>query len=183
MNSLARVTTGNSAFYGSLLIQGVVSGTGTPDIWFDEKLIKGSWAPPNMPRVIVYNVQTDEEHPSAAARARDRRRRRLRCSACLDHNVEPLAGAELEKQLGEIHAGRIRSLRRAERRCSSETLRVDVDRNDPSRDGATRCPRDDERADPPRSDHCDALAGPYSCCALDGTHSGYDCAAEEGSGL
>ncbi|HXH39583.1 MAG TPA: pilus assembly PilX N-terminal domain-containing protein [Thermoanaerobaculia bacterium] len=52
---------GNSAYYGSLLIQGTVSGTGTPDIWFDEKLIKGSWAPPNMPRVIVYNMQTDEE--------------------------------------------------------------------------------------------------------------------------
>ncbi|MEA2236282.1 MAG: hypothetical protein QOC81_1006 [Thermoanaerobaculia bacterium] len=54
-------STGNSAYYGSLLIQGDVSGTGTPDIWFDEKLIKGSWAPPNMPRVIVYNVQTDEQ--------------------------------------------------------------------------------------------------------------------------
>jgi hypothetical protein len=23
--------------------------------------IKGSWAPPNMPRVIVFNEQTDEE--------------------------------------------------------------------------------------------------------------------------
>jgi len=54
-------STGNSAYYGSLLIQGNVSGTGTPDIWFDEKLVKGSWAPPNMPRVIIYNVQTDEE--------------------------------------------------------------------------------------------------------------------------
>ncbi|HSY47827.1 MAG TPA: hypothetical protein VLC46_03370 [Thermoanaerobaculia bacterium] len=54
-------STGNAAYYGSLLIQGTVSGTGTPDIWFDEKLIKGSWAPPNMPRVIVYNMQTDEE--------------------------------------------------------------------------------------------------------------------------
>ncbi len=54
-------STGNASFYGALLIQGIVSGTGTPDIWFDEKLIKGSWAPPNMPRVIVYNVQTDEE--------------------------------------------------------------------------------------------------------------------------
>ncbi len=52
---------GNAAYYGSVLIQGTVGGTGTPDIWFDEKLIKGSWAPPNMPRVIVYNEQTDEE--------------------------------------------------------------------------------------------------------------------------
>ncbi len=54
-------TQGNTAYYGSLLINGVVTGTGTPDIWFDEKLIKGTWAPPNMPRVIVYNEQTDEE--------------------------------------------------------------------------------------------------------------------------
>jgi hypothetical protein len=54
-------STGNASYYGSLLIQGSVSGNGTPDIWFDEKLIKGSWAPPNMPRVIMYNVQTDEE--------------------------------------------------------------------------------------------------------------------------
>ena len=54
-------STGNSAYYGSVLVQGTVSGTGTPDIWFDEKLIKGSWAPPNMPRVVVYNEQTDEE--------------------------------------------------------------------------------------------------------------------------
>lgn len=52
---------GNATYYGSVLIQGTVSGTGTPDIWFDEKLIKGSWAPPNMPRVVVYNEQTDEE--------------------------------------------------------------------------------------------------------------------------
>jgi hypothetical protein len=54
-------STGNSTFYGSLLIQGTVNGTGTPNIYFDEKLIKGSWAPPSMPRVIVYNMQTDEE--------------------------------------------------------------------------------------------------------------------------
>jgi hypothetical protein len=54
-------TQGNEAFYGSILIQGQVLGTGTPDVWFDEKLIKGTWAPPNMPRVIVYNEQTDEQ--------------------------------------------------------------------------------------------------------------------------
>ena len=54
-------TQGNTDYYGSLLIQGTVTGTGTPNIWFDEKLIKGTWAPPNMPRVIVYNEQTDEE--------------------------------------------------------------------------------------------------------------------------
>jgi hypothetical protein len=51
---------GNCAYYGSLLIQGTVGGTGTPDIWFDEKLLKGTWAPPGMPRVMVFSEQTDE---------------------------------------------------------------------------------------------------------------------------
>jgi hypothetical protein len=51
---------GNATYYGSLLIQGVVSGTGTPDIWFDESLIKGTWAPPNMPRVMIFSEMTDE---------------------------------------------------------------------------------------------------------------------------
>lgn len=60
-NEGAYDTQGNTAYYGSLLIQGIVTGTGTPDIWFDESLIKGTWAPPNMPRVIIYNEQTDEE--------------------------------------------------------------------------------------------------------------------------
>lgn len=55
---------GDAAYYGSVLIQSnIVSGTGTADVFFDEKLIKGSWAPPNMPRVIVFNEQTDEETP------------------------------------------------------------------------------------------------------------------------
>jgi hypothetical protein len=51
---------GNAEYYGSLLIQGTVSGTGTPDVWFDEKLLKGTWAPPGMPRVMVFSEQTDE---------------------------------------------------------------------------------------------------------------------------
>lgn len=52
---------GNATYYGSLLINGTVFGTGTPDIWFDEKLLKGTWAPPGMPRVMVFSVQTDEQ--------------------------------------------------------------------------------------------------------------------------
>lgn len=52
---------GNAAYYGSLLINGTVFGLGTPDIWFDEKLLKGTWAPPGMPRVMVFSVQTDEQ--------------------------------------------------------------------------------------------------------------------------
>jgi hypothetical protein len=53
-------STGNATYYGSLLIQGQVLGHGTPDIWFDESLIKGTWAPPNMPRVMIFSEQTDE---------------------------------------------------------------------------------------------------------------------------
>lgn len=53
-------STGNADYFGSLLIQGTVSGSGTPDIWFDEKLLKGTWAPPGMPRVMIFSVQTDE---------------------------------------------------------------------------------------------------------------------------
>ena len=51
---------GNAWYYGSVLIQDDVGGTGTADVWFDEKLIKGSWAPPGMPRVMVFSEQTDE---------------------------------------------------------------------------------------------------------------------------
>lgn len=53
---------GDAQYYGSVLIKDdITKGTGTADVWFDEKLIKGSWAPANMPRVIVFNEQTDEE--------------------------------------------------------------------------------------------------------------------------
>lgn len=53
---------GNAAYYGSVLIQDtIVKGNGTADVWFDEKLIKGSWTPPNMPRVMVFSELTDEE--------------------------------------------------------------------------------------------------------------------------
>ncbi|HJT16343.1 MAG TPA: hypothetical protein VJ853_03100, partial [Thermoanaerobaculia bacterium] len=51
---------GNADYFGSLLIQGTVSGNGTPDVWFDEKLLRGTWAPPGMPRVMVFSEQTDE---------------------------------------------------------------------------------------------------------------------------
>ena len=54
-------TTGNAWYYGSVLIQDdIIKGNGTADVWFDEKLIKGSWAPPGMPRVMVFSEQTDE---------------------------------------------------------------------------------------------------------------------------
>ena len=54
-------TQGNAgAAYGSILIQGKVDATGTADVWFDESLIKGTWSPPGMPRVLISSMQTDE---------------------------------------------------------------------------------------------------------------------------
>jgi hypothetical protein len=55
-------TTGNAIYYGSLLIQGNVGKGGTPQVWFDEKLIKGQWPPDsfNFPRVLISSIRTDE---------------------------------------------------------------------------------------------------------------------------
>ena len=45
-----------------MLIQDNINNSaGTADVWFDEKLLKGTWAPPKMPRVIVFSEQTDEQ--------------------------------------------------------------------------------------------------------------------------
>jgi hypothetical protein len=53
---------GNAWFFGSVLVQDTINlSSGTADVWFDEKLLKGTWAPPKMPRVIVFNEQTDEQ--------------------------------------------------------------------------------------------------------------------------
>jgi len=53
---------GNSWFFGSILVQDTINlSSGTADVWFDEKLLKGTWAPPGMPRVIVFSEQTDEQ--------------------------------------------------------------------------------------------------------------------------
>jgi len=53
---------GNAIYFGSLLINGNVIGTGTPEVWFDERLIKGMWPPPEMPipRVYISAHQTDQ---------------------------------------------------------------------------------------------------------------------------
>jgi hypothetical protein len=53
-------STGNVDYFGSVLMRGPATATGNANVWFDEKLIKGNWAPPGMPRVIVYSSQTDE---------------------------------------------------------------------------------------------------------------------------
>jgi len=53
---------GNAWFFGSILVQDTINlSSGTADVWFDEKLLKGTWAPPGMPRVIVFSEQTDEQ--------------------------------------------------------------------------------------------------------------------------
>ena len=53
---------GNADYFGSILIQGSVSDSGTPNVWFDEKLIKGDWPPSSfgLPRVYISSVQTDQ---------------------------------------------------------------------------------------------------------------------------
>lgn len=54
-------STGNIDYFGSVLIRGAAAATGNAQVWFDEKLLKDNWAPPGMPRVIVYNSETDEQ--------------------------------------------------------------------------------------------------------------------------
>lgn len=53
--------TGNGMFFGSVLVQGDASKAGTPDVWFDERLIKGDWPPAEFrfPRAYVSSLQTD----------------------------------------------------------------------------------------------------------------------------
>lgn len=55
-------TTGNAVYFGSLLIRKSFDNKGTPDVWFDEKLIKGDWPPKsfNFPRVYISAEETDQ---------------------------------------------------------------------------------------------------------------------------
>jgi len=54
---------GNAKYFGSVVAQrGVLDGSsGTPEFWFDERLIKGQWPPKGMsiPRVVISSWQTD----------------------------------------------------------------------------------------------------------------------------
>ncbi|HYV86913.1 MAG TPA: pilus assembly PilX N-terminal domain-containing protein [Patescibacteria group bacterium] len=53
---------GNANYYGSVVAQkGVIDGSGTPNFWFDESLIKGNWPPKGMamPRVVISSWQTN----------------------------------------------------------------------------------------------------------------------------
>lgn len=61
-NSGTFTAQGNANYFGSLVAQqGVLNGAGNPGFYFDERLIKGNWPPPNMdiPRVIVSSWQVD----------------------------------------------------------------------------------------------------------------------------
>lgn len=55
-------TQGNAAYFGSVLIEGNIRGTGTPEVWFDECLVKGCWQDKfkELPRVYVTAEETDQ---------------------------------------------------------------------------------------------------------------------------
>ena len=54
---------GNWTYFGSVITKEGFSGTaaGTPNIYFDERLIKGAWPPPNLnlPRTVITAWETD----------------------------------------------------------------------------------------------------------------------------
>jgi hypothetical protein len=53
---------GNAKYFGSVVAQrGVLDGSGTPDFWFDDRLLRGQWPPKGMsiPRVVISSWQTD----------------------------------------------------------------------------------------------------------------------------
>ncbi len=55
-------TQGNAAYFGSILINGNIIGTGSPEVWFDEFLIKGGWQDKfsDLPRVYITSHETDQ---------------------------------------------------------------------------------------------------------------------------
>jgi hypothetical protein len=53
---------GNATYYGAVLVQGTVTGAGTPTVFFDESLSRGDWANKfkNLPRTIMTTIETDQ---------------------------------------------------------------------------------------------------------------------------
>jgi hypothetical protein len=53
---------GQAIYYGALLFQGSVSGTGTPFVFFDDSLATGEWAEKfdNLPRTVITTIETDQ---------------------------------------------------------------------------------------------------------------------------
>ena len=61
-NSGAFTAKGQARYFGSLIAQqGVLDGGGTPELFFDESLVKGNWPRKgmNLPRVVISAWQTD----------------------------------------------------------------------------------------------------------------------------
>lgn len=58
-NEGAYNSSGNANYFGAVLVRGAVSATGTPNVYFDAKLLKGT-PPRNMPRVTIYSSETDD---------------------------------------------------------------------------------------------------------------------------
>jgi hypothetical protein len=55
-------TPGNANYFGSILINGNIRGTGTAEVWFDEYLVKGGWQDKfkELPRVFVTAHETEQ---------------------------------------------------------------------------------------------------------------------------
>jgi hypothetical protein len=53
---------GNAMYYGALLFQGTVTGSGTPFVFYDEALSRGDWADQfkNLPRTVITSIETDQ---------------------------------------------------------------------------------------------------------------------------
>ncbi|HUP65799.1 MAG TPA: pilus assembly PilX N-terminal domain-containing protein [Thermoanaerobaculia bacterium] len=52
---------GNAWYYGALLMRGEINVTGTPKVYFNECILKGCWQEMlNLPRAIIYSIQTDQ---------------------------------------------------------------------------------------------------------------------------
>jgi hypothetical protein len=58
-NEGAYESTGNTAYYGSVVVSGLVSPQGTQEIWYDSCLADDCWPPPHIPfpRVMVTSTQ------------------------------------------------------------------------------------------------------------------------------
>lgn len=54
-NQGSLTSTGNADYFGSIVLGQAADPKGTPDVWYDERLVKGGWPPAgvNFPRVLV----------------------------------------------------------------------------------------------------------------------------------
>jgi hypothetical protein len=52
---------GNAVYYGSLLIRGDFQGNGSPEVYFNECILKNCWQEQlNLPKVMIQSIQTDQ---------------------------------------------------------------------------------------------------------------------------